>query len=77
MLAGITKSPSYYNPLKNPENNALRRQFVLAKMLELGYITQIEYDAAMADNVYERIRENSIAVTQDVFSVIKYDHVID
>jgi len=68
VLAGITKSPSYYNPLKNPDNNAIRRQLVLDKMLELGNITQVEYDEAMADAVYERIKENSISITQDVFS---------
>lgn len=68
VLAGITQSPSYYNPLKNPDNNAARRKLVLDKMLELGCITQLEYDDALADNVYERIQENSISVAQDIFS---------
>ena len=68
VLAGITKSPSYYNPLKNPENNKVRRENVLYKMLELGYISQGEYDEALADPVYDRIAENSTIVEQDIFS---------
>ena len=56
VLAAITKSPTKYNPISNPENNADRRITVLNYMLEQGYITQAEYDEAIADNVYERIQ---------------------
>lgn len=56
VLAAITKSPSKYNPISNPENNADRRLTVLNYMLEQGYIDQAEYDEALADNVYERIQ---------------------
>ncbi len=56
VLAAITKSPTKYNPISNPENNAERRLTVLKYMLEQGYITQAEYDEAVADNVYERIQ---------------------
>ena len=55
VLASITKSPTYYNPLKNPENNAVRRELVLDYMLKQGYITQAEHDEAVADDVYTRI----------------------
>lgn len=56
VLAAITKSPTRYNPITNPENNAERRLTVLTYMLEQGYITQEEFDEALADNVYERIQ---------------------
>lgn len=55
-IAGITKSPNGYNPISNPEANAKRREKVLGDMLEQGFISQAEYDEAMADNVYERIQ---------------------
>lgn len=57
VIASITQNPSWYNPIRHPENNAQRRQRCLNKMLELGFITQAEYDEAMADTeaVYERI----------------------
>jgi len=57
-LAAITKSPSGYNPITNPEANAKRREKVLGDMLSQKKINQEEYDTAMADTtaVYERIQ---------------------
>ena len=55
VIAGITKMPYTYNPITNPTKNAERRTKVLNDMMEQGYITQEQYDEAMADNVYERI----------------------
>lgn len=48
-LAAITKSPTYYAPDTNPEANKTRRESVLYQMLDQGYITQEEYDAAIAE----------------------------
>lgn len=56
VIAGITKNPSKYNPITHPEDNGERRDKVLNNMLEQGYITQEEYDEAMADDVYARIQ---------------------
>ena len=56
VIAGITQNPSKYNPISHPEANAERREKVLGNMLEQGYITQAEYDEAMADDVYSRIQ---------------------
>ncbi len=57
VIACITQNPSYYNPLRYPENNARRRKDCLDKMLKLEFITKAQYDEAMADTeaVYERI----------------------
>ena len=47
-LAAIPKSPTYYNPYRNPENNEIRRNTeVLAEMLEHSLITQAEHDVAV------------------------------
>lgn len=43
-IAGITKNPSRYNPIRNMEENKKRRNTVLMKMLELGYIEQEEFN---------------------------------
>ena len=56
VIAGITQNPSKYNPISHPDANAERREKVLGNMLEQGYITQAEYDEAMADDVYSRIQ---------------------
>ena len=56
VIAGITKNPSRYNPISHPDDNAGRREKVLDDMLDQGYITQEQYDEAMADDVYSRIQ---------------------
>ena len=56
VLAGITKNPSRYNPISHPEENDKRRTKVLNNMLEQGYISQAEYDEALADDPYSRIK---------------------
>lgn len=50
-LASITKSPSYYSPDDNPENNEKRRNDVLYEMLDQGYITKEEYDKAKKEKL--------------------------
>ena len=57
VIASITQNPSANNPLRHPENNKKRRETCLNKMKELKFITQEEYDEAIADtdDVYDRI----------------------
>ncbi|MBR4759898.1 MAG: transglycosylase domain-containing protein [Lachnospiraceae bacterium] len=56
VIAGITQNPSKYNPISHPDKNAEKRETVLKYMLQQGYIEQYEFDAAMADDVYSRIK---------------------
>ncbi|MGM0437137.1 MAG: penicillin-binding protein 1A [Bacillota bacterium] len=44
LLAGLPKAPNYYSPLRNPEAAKERRNVVLNRMEELGYITQSELE---------------------------------
>jgi len=44
-IASITKNPSYYDPIRNPENNKERRDVVLQQMHEQGYISDEELSA--------------------------------
>jgi len=52
-IAGITNNPAKYNPFttKGRENNKKRQMDVLRKMLELGFITQEEYDTASKEEL--------------------------
>ena len=43
-IAAITKNPSKYNPIKSMEENKKRRNTVLSKMLELGFIEREEFE---------------------------------
>lgn len=55
VIAATTSNPYKYNPVRFPENNSDRRKIVLNNMLKYEFITQAEYDEALADNVYDRI----------------------
>ncbi len=44
MIAGLPKAPSTYNPIINPERALIRRNYVLSRMHQLGFISTAEYD---------------------------------
>ena len=46
MLAGLPKAPSANNPLTDPERARERRDYILGRMLELGYIDEARYSEA-------------------------------
>lgn len=59
-IACITKNPSAYNPIANPETNKERRGTVLNKMLELEKISQQEYnDAYVEDITIDKTQQNN------------------
>lgn len=51
IIAGIPQGPSIMNPYNGPENAAVRREYVLRRMFELGRITQAEREAALAEPI--------------------------
>ena len=49
-IAAIPRSPTYYDPIRKPENNKRRQEYILQLMYEQGYIaTEREYDAAITE----------------------------
>ena len=64
VIAAITQNPTKYDPIAFPEENIKRRESVLKKMLELEYISQSEYDTAIADDVYTRIKTTYETATE-------------
>lgn len=77
LLAGITQNPSANDPILFPENSKKRTETVLEKMLELEFITQEEYDEAMADDVYSRIENHHIESVSSGVSSYFADAVIE
>ena len=49
MLAGIPQDPVRHNPFVNPRRAKQRQELVLRRMREVGYITQEQYTAAVAE----------------------------
>jgi len=73
VIAAITQRPTYYDPVINPENNRARQTIVLQKMLEQGYITQAEYDGALAEDVYGHIQ----IINQTIEEQSDYSYFVD
>lgn len=51
VLAGLPVAPSAYNPLVNMKRATMRRNYVLGRMLQLGYIDDITYESALAQPI--------------------------
>lgn len=47
MLAGLPKAPGAYNPVVNPSRAKVRQEYILRRMLDLGYIQQEQFKLAM------------------------------
>ncbi|MBV8466615.1 MAG: penicillin-binding protein 1A [Burkholderiales bacterium] len=47
MLAGIPKGPSTFNPIVNFPRAKVRQEYILKRMLELKYIDEKQYEAAV------------------------------
>jgi penicillin-binding protein 1A len=62
MLAGLPKAPSAYNPVVNPKRAKIRQEYILKRMLELGYITQDQYDAAIKEEIHTKNPGNEYSV---------------
>lgn len=68
-IACITQNPSKWNPISHPDNNAIRREEVLTKMHDQKYISDAEYEAALADDVYDRIKTvNETVETNSIYT---------
>jgi len=46
MLAGLPKAPSAYNPIANPRRATVRQQYIIDRMLDNGFITPQQHEAA-------------------------------
>ena len=62
MIAGLPKAPSRFNPVANPEQAVVRRNYVLRRMLELDYIAQDEHDAARDAPVSAKVHGLAVEV---------------
>lgn len=51
-ITGITNNPSKYSPYRYPENNKIRQEIILDKMLELGYIDEETCEEAKAETLH-------------------------
>lgn len=55
MIAGLPKAPSRYNPISQPKRAKIRRDYILQRMMEQGYITQTQYQEALSEDVSAKV----------------------
>ena len=51
MIAGLPKAPSKYNPIANPDRAKERRDWILGRMLKLGFIEKYDFEQAISQPV--------------------------
>ena len=50
-IAALAQLPSRVNPVKDPRRTKLRRNWILSRMLSLGYIDEIQYKEAVSQDL--------------------------
>ena len=65
MLAGLPKAPSAYNPVSNFRRAKIRQEYILQRMRDLSYITQVQYQTAMAEELNIRGLGNEFSTRAD------------
>lgn len=60
MIAGLPKAPSRYNPVANPERALERRNWILARMLQLGAIDQATYQRSVEEPIKLNMLEHRV-----------------
>ncbi len=61
MIAGLPKAPSRYNPIINPERALIRRDHILRRMRQLGYIDEEQYQQAKAEPVSAELHGSKVS----------------
>src|SRR5690554_6853837 len=61
-LAAIPKFPSSGNPISNPDRARIRRDYVLERMADLGFVSRAEAAAAQAVEMHARPHERPVEV---------------
>jgi penicillin-binding protein 1A len=66
-LAGLPKAPSWYHPERRPDAARARRDWVIGRMLDVGFIDQEQAEQAIAEPLVMRGRAPTEVVTADYF----------
>ena len=76
MIAALPKAPSRINPVTNPEAAVDRRNYVLGRMHELGYLDTAAYKAAVSEPVGARLhRVQAEASAAYVAEMVRHEMV--
>ncbi len=62
MIAGLPKAPSKYNPVVNPTRALERRNWIIGRMQQLGFITAAEYQQAVKEPIGLKLFQRQLDV---------------
>ncbi|MDO5015249.1 MAG: transglycosylase domain-containing protein [Clostridia bacterium] len=81
VLASITKAPTFYNPLLNPDNNRKRQQECLRQMEKQNYLTKEQYqqmkDYKIKFNTDDKKTKDKKPVVESSIHGYYVDYIID
>ncbi|WP_296404019.1 transglycosylase domain-containing protein [Psychrobacter sp.] len=76
-LAGLPKAPSQNNPVSNPEESLKRRNWILGRMLELGHITQAQYNDAVKQPIGVHLYKEKLDVNMPYLAEMTRSALVD
>ncbi|WP_374297083.1 PBP1A family penicillin-binding protein [Acinetobacter sp.] len=77
MIAGLPKAPSKYNPVANPERALERRNWILGRMLQLGYINQKQYEIAIAEPIRLKLLDRKVQTKYPYLAELTRRELVD
>ena len=76
VIAGLPKAPSLLNPIRSPQRAKARRNLVLSRMLELGYISESEYKNAINESIVTHYHGTDIGLDAPYISEMVRQFII-
>ena len=77
MIAGLPKAPSAYNPLANPSRALIRRDWILSRMQNLGYIDESQYQIAVAEPISAENHGSVVAIDAPYVAEMARKQMVD
>lgn len=77
MIAGLPKAPSAYNPVNNPQRALIRRNWIIDRMLGLGFINQAQHDSAINEPVRLSFRGTVAEVNAPYLAEMVRNELVD
>jgi penicillin-binding protein 1A len=77
VLAGLPKAPSSINPIRSPSKAKSRRNVVLGRMLDSGYITKEEYELAKSEIILSKKHGAEIELSAPYLAQMAHQEMLD
>ena len=76
-IVAITNNPSYYNPIRHPENNRARRDLILSQMHAQGYLEDANFNAIISAPTSLKVKTQSEGNTNSWYADMVAEDVIN